>query len=59
MKKSELVKILKKSGCILVREGSNHEIWRNPITGAEDIVSRSKKEVPTFVASRTIKKLTK
>ena len=32
MKKGELIKILKKSGCYLKREGTRHEIWVSPIT---------------------------
>ena len=32
MKISELIKILKKSGCYKVRSGGNHDIWYSPIT---------------------------
>lgn len=33
MKYSELIRILKKSGCFIVRHGSRHDIWKSPITG--------------------------
>lgn len=32
MKISELIKILKRNGCIKVRSGANHDIWYSPIT---------------------------
>ncbi|MCF0174182.1 MAG: type II toxin-antitoxin system HicA family toxin [Bacteroidales bacterium] len=32
MKTSELIKLLSKSGCYIVRHGSNHDIWYSPIT---------------------------
>ena len=33
MKRSELIKILKKYGCYIIREGANHEVWHSEITG--------------------------
>ena len=29
MKRSELIKILKKYGCYIIREGANHEVWHS------------------------------
>jgi len=29
MKRSELIRHLSKNGCVLLREGSRHSIWRN------------------------------
>jgi predicted RNA binding protein YcfA (HicA-like mRNA interferase family) len=47
MKYSELKKLLKKSGCILKREGSNHEQWYSPKTGKYFMIGRHKtQEVP-------------
>lgn len=41
------LKQLKKSGCWILREGSNHEIWYSPITGKQFPVGRhTKEEVP-------------
>jgi len=33
MKRNELLKQLKKEGCILLRSGSKHDIYINPKTG--------------------------
>ena len=33
MKRSELVRQLKKAGCVLHRHGSRHDIFRNPVMG--------------------------
>ena len=33
MKRSELIKILKKFGCRLIREGTEHEMWYSEING--------------------------
>lgn len=30
-----MIKLLKKSKCYIVREGSNHSIWYSPITNQE------------------------
>ncbi len=47
MKYSELLKLLKKSNCIVVREGAGHTIWKNPVTGQMFTVGRHKtEEVP-------------
>lgn len=43
----ELKRQLKKSGCWILREGGNHEIWYSPITGKQFPVGRhTKEEVP-------------
>lgn len=48
MKTSELVKMLKKAGCTLHREGANHDIWYSPLTGKYFTLWRHpSKEVPT------------
>ena len=33
MKRSELLKILKKNGCKLIGHGGNHDLYYSPITG--------------------------
>jgi predicted RNA binding protein YcfA (HicA-like mRNA interferase family) len=40
MKRSELVRQLKKAGCVLHRHGSRHDIYRNPATGQKQPVPR-------------------
>ena len=47
MKYSELERMLKKAGCTVFREGSNHTMWYSPITKTKFPVGRhSKEEVP-------------
>ncbi|NGZ11569.1 MAG: type II toxin-antitoxin system HicA family toxin [Nitrospira sp. LK70] len=40
MKRSTLLKHLRKHGCFLKREGSAHALWCNPTTGAVEAVPR-------------------
>lgn len=40
MKYSEVKKLLKKNGCYILREGTNHEMWYSPKTGKTFPVSR-------------------
>lgn len=48
MKVSELKRLLKKAGCRIEREGTNHEIWYSPLTGKRFPVPRhDAKELPT------------
>ncbi len=48
MKVSEMIKLLKKSGCYKVQDGANHEIWYSPITKQQFVVPRHpSKELPT------------
>lgn len=43
----ELKRQLKKSGCWLLREGGNHEIWFSPITNKQFPVGRhNTEEIP-------------
>ena len=48
LKVSELVKELKHIGCYKTREGSNHEIWKSPVTGKKFQLPRHySQELPT------------
>lgn len=48
VKISELVKELKRIGCYKTREGSNHEIWKSPVTGMKFQIPRHySQELPT------------
>ena len=40
MKSSELLRQLKKAGCILHRHGSRHDIYINPKTGQKQPIPR-------------------
>lgn len=44
MTTAELVRLLKKHGCYLYRNGSNHDIYKSPITGKQFSVGRHAKE---------------
>ena len=45
MKTSELLKLLKKNNCSLVRHGKCHDIWFSPITNKQFSVPRHKAEI--------------
>lgn len=40
MKRNELLKQLKKEGCILLRNGTRHDIYINPRTGQKQAIPR-------------------
>ena len=46
MKTQELIKLLKKNKCHIVRSGSRHDIWYSEITGKQFPVPRHKAEIP-------------
>lgn len=54
MKYGELVKILKKNGCKLLRDGGNHEIWITP-NGRKIPVPRHAKEIAKGTALSILK----
>ena len=54
MKYSELEKLLRKAGCTIKREGTNHTIWYSPITGKQFPVGRHKSQ---DVKSGTLKSI--
>lgn len=47
MKTSELIRILKDNDCMLLRHGSNHDIWKSNRTGKIFSVPRHSAEVKT------------
>ncbi len=48
MKTSELIKILKRGGCYILRNGKKHDIWCSPKTEKEFPVPRhTSKEIPS------------
>jgi len=40
MKRRDLLAHLQQHGCVLLREGANHSIWRNPQTGRREAIPR-------------------
>lgn len=40
MKQVDLIKHIRKYGCVFVREGSSHSVWYNPMTGRTSTVPR-------------------
>ncbi|MEM1043129.1 MAG: type II toxin-antitoxin system HicA family toxin [Bacteroidota bacterium] len=56
MKRNALLKHLRKSGCVLKREGRSHSLWTNPRTGETEAVPRHT-EVPNVLARKTCRGL--
>lgn len=52
----ELKRQLKKCGCIIIREGGNHEIWFSPITNRQFPIGRHTKEEVPHGTLQSIKK---
>ncbi|MBA3313008.1 MAG: type II toxin-antitoxin system HicA family toxin [Planctomycetota bacterium] len=51
MKRSALLKHLRRHGCILKREGGSHSLWTNPQTGQVEAVPRHV-EIPNLLAKK-------
>ncbi|MEP7323086.1 MAG: type II toxin-antitoxin system HicA family toxin [Saprospiraceae bacterium] len=58
MKRRDLIKVLIKQGCILVRHGAKHDIYHNPEKGTTQPIPRHI-EINEFLAKKIIKDLTK
>jgi len=56
MKRRDLEKKLRISGCYLKREGSSHSLWTNPRTGVVEAVPRHT-EVKEPLARKILKSL--
>ncbi len=55
MKTQELLKILKRGNCTVLRHGSNHDIWTSSITGKQFAVPRHKAEIPIGTLNNILK----
>lgn len=55
MKNSELLKMLKKAHCFLLRHGTNHDIWYSPRTGKQFAVPRHKTELKIGTVKNILK----
>ncbi len=40
MKRTALLKHLRRHGCVLKREGRGHSLWMNPLTGRVEAIPR-------------------
>ena len=57
MKKKELIKKLTSAGCVLVRHGARHDLYRNPRIGKKQPIPRHD-EIDESLAKHIIKELT-
>lgn len=46
MKTQELIKLLKKNQCYILRNGSRHDVWYSNLTGRQFTVPRHKADIP-------------
>lgn len=51
MKRGDLLRQLRRHGCYLKREGKQHSLWSNPLTGAVEAVPRHT-EIPDRLAQK-------
>ena len=56
MKRSDLLKHLKANHCELLREGNNHSIYKNKITGKQSVVGRHQ-ELDNLLCKKICKQL--
>ncbi len=56
MKRKDLVKLITSAGCVLVRHGGRHDLYRNPKTGEKQPVPRHG-EIDENLAKHIIKEL--
>jgi mRNA interferase HicA len=56
MKRLDLVKAIERLGCVLIRHGSRHDWYHNPLTGVSQPVPRHR-EIKEHMAKRIIKAL--
>lgn len=56
MKRIDLIKKIKKAGCVLIRHGGKHDWFQNPITKMSQPVPRHR-EIGESLAKHIIKKL--
>ena len=55
MKTQELIKLLKKNKCQILRNGSRHDIWYSETTGKQFAVPRHKAEIPIGTLNNILK----
>lgn len=55
MKTQELIKLLKKNHCKLLRHGSRHNVWYSTITEKQFTIPRHKAEIPIGTLNNILK----
>ena len=55
MKRSELLKLLKKNGCDMIEHGASHDKFYSPITKRKFVIWRHKGEIPTGTLQAILK----
>ena len=55
MKTQELLKLLKKNNCEIVRNGSRHDMWFSPLTQKQFAVPRHTAEIPIGTLNNILK----
>ena len=58
MKRQDLIAVLQKSGCLLLRHGKKHDIYHNPSSGISEPVPRHR-EINEHLAKHIIESLTR
>jgi hypothetical protein len=56
VKRSALLRHLRRHGCVLKREGAAHSLWTNPANGSVEAVPRHT-EVPDTLARKIFRNL--
>ena len=56
MKRLDLVRVLQKNNCVLIREGGKHSVFYNPKTGKTSTVPRHT-EINNFLCRKIFKDL--
>lgn len=57
MKRRDLIAELERAGCFLLRNGSKHDIYHNPVSGKSEPVPRHR-EIDERLAKKILKSLT-
>lgn len=58
MKTNEFTRILLDRGCFLLKHGSRHDIWKNPVTGETEAVPRhGAREIKKVLAMKILRNL--
>ena len=52
MKRTDLIRLQEKSGCVLLRHGGRHDLYLNPATGQKQPIPRHK-EIDEHLARHT------
>lgn len=55
MKTQELLKLLRKNKCRIIRNGSRHDVWYSEITDRQFTVPRHKMEIPVGTLKNILK----